>query len=368
MTLQDLDILAVADRLGISYSQRGEWRKALCFIHSDHHPSLGLSASRNRWRCFACGEGGNVIDLVMRHENLDFAGACRWLSHEFQINLPHHHERQPSTHTINDKIMNINEFTNENNHYLSQALLTPFEGAHSDFTSALVQTGFLTMEQMRHAAQTYRLGSASCADHYGNSSPVVFWQINAEGHICEGKVMYYQADAHRSQVRNPVSISWLLRQKHLLPEGWKAQNCLFGLHLLHEVHDNENDTLRYDTLHYDNDNQIIAIVESEKTAIICSERLPTINQGSGQIPVIWMATGGLNNLSVQILLPLKGQKIILFPDTDPTGKAYADWLRIAGEAAKVLGHPVNVSNLLEHYATEEQKQRKIDIADFIIEN
>ena len=58
---------------------------------------------------------------------------------------------------------------------------------------------------------------------------------------------------------------------------------------------------------------------------------------------------------------------IIFPDTDPTGATYREWLRIAQEASKHFGHPFTVSDLLERHASAEQKQRKIDIADWVVE-
>ena len=54
---------------------------------------------------------------------------------------------------------------------------------------------------------------------------------------------------------------------------------------------------------------VICIVESEKTAVICSEHFPDC---------IWMACGGLSNISCEKLKPLMdlGRRIQLFPDKD----------------------------------------------------
>ena len=101
----------------------------------------------------------------------------------------------------------------------------------------------------------------------------------------------------------------------------------------------------------------VAIVESEKTAMICSEYLPD---------ALWMATGGMSNLSLAMLSPLKGRKIILFPDTDPTGATYQRWTKEAEIIAKSLGTPVYVSDILEKNATEEMKEKKIDLADYLM--
>ena len=81
--LRDLPIEGVAERLGLTVKHH----KALCPFHEDHHPSLSFSVRKNTYRCFVCGASGGTIDLVMRHLNLDFKAACRWLADEHNIIL-----------------------------------------------------------------------------------------------------------------------------------------------------------------------------------------------------------------------------------------------------------------------------------------
>ena len=51
--------------------------KALCPFHDDHHPSMSIK--NNRYRCWACGENGDVIDFVMKRDGLAFHEAVRRL-------------------------------------------------------------------------------------------------------------------------------------------------------------------------------------------------------------------------------------------------------------------------------------------------
>ena len=76
--LRDLPIEGVAQRLGLQVARH----KSLCPFHDDHHASLSFSVRRNSFRCFVCGASGGTIDLVMRHLNLGFREACRWLADE----------------------------------------------------------------------------------------------------------------------------------------------------------------------------------------------------------------------------------------------------------------------------------------------
>ena len=81
--LRELPIEGVAERLGLRVVRH----KALCPFHADNHPSLSFKVSKNTYRCFVCGASGGPIDLVMKHLNLDFKAACRWLADEHNIIL-----------------------------------------------------------------------------------------------------------------------------------------------------------------------------------------------------------------------------------------------------------------------------------------
>ena len=81
--LRELPIEGVAERLGLRVVRH----KALCPFHADNHPSLSFKVSKNTYRCFVCGASGGPIDLVMKHLNLDFRAACRWLADEHNIIL-----------------------------------------------------------------------------------------------------------------------------------------------------------------------------------------------------------------------------------------------------------------------------------------
>ena len=261
--------------------------------------------------------------------------------------------------------------------------------------------GYLTMEQMQRAAQHYRLGMA-------RDGGVIFWQIDQLGNIYDGKVMYYREDCHRDHSRHPTWVSNELKRFYLGREADSicpsSTHCLFGTHLLghtdftdytdglrvgggHTNFTDHTDGLRgggghtdftdykdgvtpnYEgkekicdicvtNNHFRVTNTPVCVVEAEKTAVIMSEHFPQY---------LWLATGGLNELTPVKLFPLRGRKIIIFPDTDPDGKAYTLWYGIAQQAQRLLGQPVTVSPLLELKATAEQKRRKIDLVDFLFE-
>lgn len=86
----------------------------------------------------------------------------------------------------------------------------------------------------------------------------------------------------------------------------------------------------------------IAIVESEKTAIIASIYLPEF---------IWLACGSLTNLTADKCRVLEGRKVILFPDLN----CFEKWGEKAKQLQARLSCSITVSDLLERKSTEADK-------------
>ena len=61
----------VAKRLGMRVVRH----TALCPFHNDKNPSLHFHRGKNRYKCFACGASGDVVDLVMKYNNVGFKEA-----------------------------------------------------------------------------------------------------------------------------------------------------------------------------------------------------------------------------------------------------------------------------------------------------
>jgi hypothetical protein len=128
-----------------------------------------------------------------------------------------------------------------------------------------------------------------------------------------------------------------MKKDGLLPDDWEVTQCLFGEHLL-------NWSMNKD--------KVVAVVESEKTALIGAAYHPQF---------LWLATGGKSQMPVEKMKVLTGRTVILFPDVD----AYEVWKK---QAETLTFCKVNVSDALEKHASPEQRAAKIDIADVFIEN
>ncbi len=183
-------------------------------------------------------------------------------------------------------------------------------------------------EETTRLFRMYRIGTAA---KWGGST--VFWQIDVDGHVRTGKVMYYNAETgHR--VKEPQAfVSWAHSELKL--QDFHLKQCLFGEHLLK------------------NSVSPVMLVESEKTAIVMSHFIPDY---------IWLATGGKNGcFNCGAMQVLKGREVTLIPDLGAT-ELWKEKSALLTEICK----KVTLSNVLELTSTEEQRSQGLDIADFFL--
>jgi len=191
-------------------------------------------------------------------------------------------------------------------------------------------TSVLETEQTLNLMKKYRVGTAN---YWPGAT--IFWQTDSSGKVRTGKIMLYDPSNGR-RIKQPHNhISWV----HSMIGGdeFNLRQCFFGEHLL-----NQNKTLP------------IAIVESEKSALIASYYLPEF---------CWIASGGKHgcfrdeNLNV-----LEGRKIVLFPDLG----AFDQWSLKANHMQE-LGYEVEIFDYLERNASAHQRREGYDIADFLLQ-
>lgn len=71
----------------ISIKQSGTNFKGLCPFHGEKTPSFYVSTSKQMYKCFGCGEGGDVIKFVMSMENLEFMDALKLLAKQCGVDV-----------------------------------------------------------------------------------------------------------------------------------------------------------------------------------------------------------------------------------------------------------------------------------------
>lgn len=197
----------------------------------------------------------------------------------------------------------------------------------NNFVKYLIE--FFGIEIFNQLVCRYFIGTSK---HWKGAS--IFWQVDSKGNVRTGKIMLYNS-SNGKRVKEPYNhINWV--HKLIKQPEFILKQCFFGEHLI-----NANG----------NQKKTIAIVESEKTAVIASVYLPQF---------IWLAVGSLTNLNVEKCSILKGRTIILFPDLN----GFEKW----SIKAKELSHisKFTISDLLEWNATVAERKQGLDLADYLI--
>ena len=82
-----------------------------------------------------------------------------------------------------------------------------------------------------------------------------------------------------------------------------------------------------------------------------------------------MATGSLNMLKEELLVPLKNRKIVLYPDLGinktKNGSPFKQWSEKC-LFLKQKGFNIRVSSLLENIASDDEILKGFDVADYVI--
>lgn len=162
----------------------------------------------------------------------------------------------------------------------------------------------------------------------------VFWQIDGHNRVRTGKLMKFdEVTGHRIKIG--PAITWahsVLR----LPD-FNICQCFFGEHLLAAYPQRK-----------------VMIVESEKTAIIGTLCMPQF---------LWLASGGINGcLNAQASKVLAGRDVLLLPDLN----GEAEWDKKM-KMLEPICQSVAMSRWLADSATQEQRSKGLDVADFLLE-
>ena len=222
-----------------------------------------------------------------------------------------------------------------------------------------IAAGKLSVEDMHQACDRYYLGKTK-------TGAPIYWMIDD---------MNTPLDAHIGD----RWISQLLKNREPLINAWHVAHCLFGLHLLAhaEAHTGDwrncciakpkasNATGGPDSrasLAYPSpfpSGSPISIVESESSAIVLSALFPE---------TIWLAYATTSHLVPDLFAPLEDHIVTIYPRTDPTLSNYLFFQDLVSLTLQRYDLDITVSPLLEDNATADQKERCIDLLDYLKES
>lgn len=78
-----VDVISESVRL----KKTGKSYKGLCPFHGEKTPSFNVSSEKQFFKCFGCGEAGNVISFIMKYKNLSYIEAIKYLAERANITI-----------------------------------------------------------------------------------------------------------------------------------------------------------------------------------------------------------------------------------------------------------------------------------------
>ena len=83
------DSASIVDVVGefVQLKKRGANYLGLCPFHNEKTPSFTVTPSKDIYKCFGCGKGGNAVNFIMEHEHLSYPEALRFLAKKYNIEI-----------------------------------------------------------------------------------------------------------------------------------------------------------------------------------------------------------------------------------------------------------------------------------------
>lgn len=224
-------------------------------------------------------------------------------------------------------------------HPAAHMLATLGKLKHNHLFQALMKIPGMSKVELQKAFEAYHVGTVGQGKRFEGSP--IFWKLDQYGRILTGKIICYDKSGHRLKNTDGNGLISSARSQirpKPSPELANAQ-ALYGESLLpHDL------------------NKPVAIVESEKTALISSIYFPDF---------LWLASGSKSNLNLTDnakirMRPVKARTIVLFPDQD----AIDLWARLALDWAKI-GYNIRVSTLVRDYDHLMPDKQNKDLADLL---
>lgn len=215
-------------------------------------------------------------------------------------------------------------------YYFDNDIMKKSEAQYDKNNLSIFLTNKFGKERVTDVLKKYHVGTARRWE-----GATVYWQVDARQKVRTAKIMLYDPlTGHRS--KDPKHhVTWLHALQHI--DSSSISQCFFGEHLLRE-----------------NTTGNIAIVESEKTAIVASLFLPDFT---------WIASGGKHGMLNKADLGLfTDKRVVLFPDLG----GLKEWQKKSAEWIS-CGVKSSVFSFLEENASEDEIAQGLDISDYLLQ-
>lgn len=316
-TIQQIkDSVSIVEVIGdfVQLKKRGTNYVGLSPFSNERTPSFHVNPVKEIYKDFSSGAGGDAINFLNRLNGWQYVQSIQYLAKRYKIDIgendfvyiPKIRLQKPA---------------------LPPDLIHPYE---------LLPTIENPKENPLFTYLAERFGDDIISDLFKLYNVgtirdwVIFWLVDKDTFVRSGKYIKYQSNGHRHK---DTPATWHHKKtkeyKPVYPD-FNLVQCFFGEHLI-------NENLR----------KHIAIVESEKTAIVASLFMPKYT---------WIACGSKNGLNEAKCAVLANRSVTLFPDLG----AFQEW----AEIGRKLHYSINDN--LERIATDEERAKGLDLADYLL--
>ena len=96
----------------VSLKKRGANHIGCCPFHNEKTPSFYVSPSKGIYKCFGCGEAGDVVKFLMKHEHYTYPEALRWLADKYHIEIKEEEQtdEEKQRQTERDGLFHVSDF------------------------------------------------------------------------------------------------------------------------------------------------------------------------------------------------------------------------------------------------------------------
>ena len=96
----------------VSLKKRGANHIGCCPFHNEKTPSFYVSPSKGIFKCFGCGEAGDVVKFLMKHEHYTYPEALRWLADKYHIEIKEEEltDEERQRQTERDGLFHVSDF------------------------------------------------------------------------------------------------------------------------------------------------------------------------------------------------------------------------------------------------------------------
>ncbi|MBQ6237002.1 MAG: DNA primase [Bacteroidales bacterium] len=109
-----MDATRIEEVIGefVSLKRRGSNHIGCCPFHNEKTPSFAVSPAKGIYKCFGCGESGNAVGFLMKHEHYTYPEALRWLANKYNIEVEEEKltEEQIERNNERDALFHVSEF------------------------------------------------------------------------------------------------------------------------------------------------------------------------------------------------------------------------------------------------------------------